>query len=120
VALLNHRLHRAADADTVAAHLEKMGLLLIVGVNGIIFLGIFGAELEDVPDLDPVAQDDGATKVVLDITKLYRDNKSSYETHILHTGGHGFNMGDRSDKVTVKTWVNRFLDWMDDQGLLSK
>jgi len=56
----------------------------------------------------------------LDITKLYRDNKSSYETHILHTGGHGFNMGDRSDKVTVKTWVNRFLDWMDDQGLLSK
>jgi acetyl esterase/lipase len=72
------------------------------------------------PSFMIVAQDDGATKVVLDITKLYRDNKSSYETHILHTGGHGFNMGDRSDKVTVKTWVNRFLDWMDDQGLLSK
>lgn len=66
-----------------------------------------------------VAQDDWATQVVLDLTKLYRDNKASYETHILHTGGHGFNMGDRSQKVVVKTWVNRLLEWMGDQGLLS-
>ena len=72
------------------------------------------------PSFMIVAQDDWATQVVLDLTKLYRDNKASYETHILHTGGHGFNLGDRSDKVTVKTWVNRFLDWMGDQGLLSK
>lgn len=67
-----------------------------------------------------VAQDDGASSVVVNLVNVYKQGKTPYEAHILHAGGHGFNMGDRSDKVVVKTWVNRLLDWMSDQGLLSK
>jgi acetyl esterase/lipase len=67
-----------------------------------------------------VAQDDGASNVVVNLVSVYKQGKTPYEAHILHAGGHGFNMGDRSDKVVVKTWVNRLLDWMSDQGLLSK
>lgn len=67
-----------------------------------------------------VAQDDGASNVVLNLMNLYRQAKTPYEAHVLHAGGHGFNMGDRSDKLVVRTWVNRFLDWMSDQGLLSQ
>ena len=67
-----------------------------------------------------VAQDDGASNVVVNLVNVYKQGKTPYEAHILHAGGHGFNMGDRSDKVVVKTWVNRLLDWMSDQGLLSK
>ncbi len=53
--LLDDRLQRAADADAVAAHFHEMRLLLVVGVNGVVLLGILGPELEDVADLDAAA-----------------------------------------------------------------
>ena len=53
LALLNHGLERARDADTVAAHdsrLARSGFIEEVRAE---FLAVFRAELEDVADLDP-------------------------------------------------------------------
>lgn len=65
-----------------------------------------------------VAANDGAANNILDLTKKYRAAKRPVEAHILGTGGHGFNMGDRAKEKTVNTWPQRLLDWLSDQGLL--
>ena len=48
MALLDHRLHRAADADAIAAHDDQVRLLPVVGEARADPLGVLGAELEDV------------------------------------------------------------------------
>jgi acetyl esterase/lipase len=65
-----------------------------------------------------VAQDDGASRVVLDLVGKYRAVKAPYEVHILSGGGHGFNMGERSKLVAVKDWRNRLSDWFKDRGFI--
>ncbi len=65
-----------------------------------------------------VAQDDGASRVVLDLVSKYRAAKVPYEAHILSGGAHGFNMGDRSTLVAVKNWRNRLADWFQDRGFI--
>lgn len=67
-----------------------------------------------------VAADDGASKVVMDLASKYRDSGSAAEVHILSGGGHGFNMGDRSTLAAVKSWPQRFADWLNDIGMLKK
>ena len=42
------------------------------------------------------------------------------ERHVISTGAHGFNMGDRSDKKAVRTWSDRLGDWMSDMGYLNR
>ncbi len=42
------------------------------------------------------------------------------ERHVLSSGAHGFNMGDRSNKTAVRTWSNRLGDWLGDMGYLTK
>lgn len=80
---------------------------------------------ESIPQMAPpafmlVANDDGASKVVMDLAKKYKEAGASAEVHILSGGGHGFNMGDRSNLAAVKSWPQRFADWLGDQGLLKK
>jgi acetyl esterase/lipase len=65
-----------------------------------------------------VANDDDHSTVVLDLVQKYREVKGSLEVHILASGGHGFNMGDRYKQLAVKNWPQRLVDWMTDQGLL--
>jgi acetyl esterase/lipase len=65
-----------------------------------------------------VANDDGATRVVLDLLRKYRDAKRPVEAHILAQGGHGFNMGNRSNLASVKGWRQRMADWLGDNGWL--
>ena len=67
-----------------------------------------------------VANDDGASRVVLDLTRKYREAKAPVEVHILSGGGHGFNMGNRSDLSAVKNWPVRLAEWLADRGLLKK
>jgi acetyl esterase/lipase len=66
-----------------------------------------------------VANDDWAANVVLDLTDKYRKAKAPVETHILRSGGHGFNMGNRSSLTSVKTWTDRLADWLADSGYLT-
>lgn len=67
-----------------------------------------------------VANDDGSANVCLDLVQKYRKAKSLIELHVLNGGGHGFNMGDRSNLAAVKTWPQRLADWLGDRGLLKR
>ena len=41
------------------------------------------------------------------------------ETHLYAAGGHGFNMGHRSDLVSIRNFPDRMIEWMRDSELLS-
>ena len=66
-----------------------------------------------------VANDDqGASKVVVDLLGKFRTAEVPVETHIYSKGGHGFNMGQRSKLRTISTWKDRLTDWMIDNNFL--
>jgi acetyl esterase/lipase len=77
------------------------------------------------PDAPPafllVANDDdyGCDKVTLDLYQKMRAAGVSVEAIFLAKGRHAFNMGDRSNLVTVKTWPQRMADWLADSGFLA-
>lgn len=81
-----------------------------------------------VPDVVPsdappafmlVSNDDGGhSDVIIDLLQKYRKAKVPVEAHILAEGGHGYNMGNRSQSVTVKNWPQRMADWLTDSGFL--
>lgn len=41
------------------------------------------------------------------------------ETHLYAAGGHGFNMGNRSDLVSIRNLPDRMIEWMQDSGWLA-
>lgn len=62
-----------------------------------------------------VANDDqGASKVVVDLLSKFRTAKVPVEMHLYAKGGHGFNMGQRSKLRSISTWKDRLTDWMID------
>lgn len=58
------------------------------------------------------------SSVILSLVELYREVNRPIEVHLLGEGGHGFNMGDRSDLLAVRHWPDRLGDWLHDRGLL--
>jgi len=62
--------------------------------------------------------DDQPAKTVIDHYALYQANEGSVELHILAEGGHGFNLGTRSELKTVSGWPERLRDWLTDQGYI--
>lgn len=67
-----------------------------------------------------VSNDDDHSKVVMSLADKYREAKRPIELHLLSGGGHGFNMGDRSNLAAVKNWPQRLTDWLADGGWLKK
>lgn len=68
-----------------------------------------------------VANDDPCcSEPALKLLQGYRAAKLPIEAHFFAKGGHGFNMGDRSDLKTLKTWPTRLKYWIEDSGLLVK
>lgn len=65
-----------------------------------------------------VANNDGLSAVALSLTAKYRAAKRPIELHLLNSGGHGFNMGDRFSELSIKTWPQRMSDWLTDSGFL--
>lgn len=41
------------------------------------------------------------------------------EAHLYAAGGHGFNMGNRSDLVSIRNFPDRMIEWMQDGGWLA-
>lgn len=76
------------------------------------------------PDAPPAflicANDDeyGCDEVTLDLLQKFRLANVPVEAIFLAKGKHAFNMGDRSDLITVNTWPQRMADWMSDSGWL--
>ncbi len=89
-----------------------------------IYPGPLGIPSEAPGDAPPgfalVASDDDHKNAVMDLAAKYQKAKVPMEVHILRSGGHGFNMGDRSKLASVKTWPQRLADWLSDSGYLKK
>jgi acetyl esterase/lipase len=68
-----------------------------------------------------VANDDdyGCDKITLEIFTKLRAAGVKVEAIFLAQGRHAFNMGDRSNLVTVRTWPQRMADWLSDSGYLT-
>ena len=54
------------------------------------------------------------------LLERYHQAEVPMEAHIYTKGGHGFNMGYRSDLVTISSWPDRLRDWLMDTGLIVK
>jgi len=54
----------------------------------------------------------------LDIFKLYRDAGASAELHIYRAGGHAYNLGERTELISLKHSPQQIEDWLSDMGLL--
>jgi acetyl esterase/lipase len=67
-----------------------------------------------------VANDDyGHVNVALDLYQKLLAANVPVEAIFLAQGKHAFNMGDRSNLITVKTWPQRMADWLADSGYLA-
>jgi acetyl esterase/lipase len=67
------------------------------------------------------ASDDPCCAVpTLKLLQQYRDAGLPVEAHIAARGGHGFNMGRRSQLRSVNTWPQRLADWLLDSGIAKR
>jgi len=77
-----------------------------------------------IPDVVPVdappafvlaANDDkGPSNTLLTLVERYRQANVPIEFHLFAHGSHAFNMGDRSQLVTIHSWPQRMADWLQD------
>ncbi len=66
-----------------------------------------------------VANDDrSASGTVAGLPQKLRAAKVRVEPHILGRGGHGFNLGERSDLSSVRGWPQRLAVWLADSDIL--
>ena len=61
-----------------------------------------------------VANDDGASRVVIGLLDKFRSAKVPVEMHLYRKAGHGFNMGNRSKRRSIQNWPERMADWLQD------
>ena len=66
-----------------------------------------------------IAADDPHTSVLLNLMQRFREIGVDYEAHIFARGGHGFSMGQRSQRQSIQHWPDRMLDWLHDEVLES-
>ena len=64
-----------------------------------------------------IAADDAHTSVLLNLMHHFRELDVDYEAHIFTRGGHGFGMGERSQRRSIQHWPDRMLDWLHDEVL---
>jgi acetyl esterase/lipase len=57
---------------------------------------------------------------VVELLNKYRKANVSIEVHLYAQGNHAFNMGNRSQLNSIKTWPQRMADWLADNGYLKK
>jgi acetyl esterase/lipase len=64
--------------------------------------------------------DDCCSEPIIKLTEMHRKAKVPVEMHLFEKGAHAFNMGYRSEFVTLQHWPQRLADWMKDNGLIKK
>ena len=106
----------ANAADPIDHHSAKPNFQLMV------YPGPLGIPDVIPPDAPPafliVANDDGAARSIATLFQKYREANLPVEAHIFARGGHAFNMGHRSELVSLKNWPQRMADWMTDNYIL--
>lgn len=85
-------------------------------------LGVPDELPKDAPPAFMVAaiDDECCAAPILNLLQKYHAAKIPAEAHIYAKGAHAFNMGKRSDLITLKTWPQRLADWMADNGFLRR
>lgn len=83
-------------------------------------LGVPRTVPADAPPAFLVAADDDpcCSLPVVELLERYRDAKVPVEAHILNGGGHGFNMGYRSNLKAVRDLPQLMANWLSDMHLL--
>jgi acetyl esterase/lipase len=82
-------------------------------------LGIPAKVARDAPPtfLLGAADDEYVASVLFELSSKYHDAGASIETHIYAQGKHAFNMGQRSQYVSIQRWPQRLAEWLEDRGL---
>lgn len=57
---------------------------------------------------------------VIDLLGMYKARNIPVEVHIYARGGHGFNLGQRSEERSLATWPERLIDWLRESGIAVK
>jgi acetyl esterase/lipase len=88
----------------------------------LIYPGPLGIPKEIPRDAPPLfllgaADDEYVAKVMFDLTGKYHAAGAPIETHIYAQGKHAFNMGQRSQFVSIRNWPARLAEWLEDRGL---
>jgi acetyl esterase/lipase len=83
-------------------------------------LGIPDAISADAPPAFVLAanDDDCCSAPIIKLLEKYREAKVPVEAHIYSQGNHAFNMGTRSNLISIKNWPQRLSDWMNDSHLI--
>ena len=68
--------------------------------------------------LSGAADDEYVADVLFDLTRKYHAAGAPIETHIYAQGKHAFNMGQRSQYVSIRHWPQRMAEWLEDRGYL--
>jgi acetyl esterase/lipase len=66
------------------------------------------------------ADDEYVAGVLFDLSRKYHAAGAPIETHIYAQGKHAFNMGQRSQYVSIRHWPERLAEWLQDRGYLVK
>lgn len=64
--------------------------------------------------------DDCCSEPIIKLVQMHRKAKVPVEMHLYQKGAHAFNMGYRTEFITLKNWPQRVADWMKDNGWLKK
>jgi acetyl esterase/lipase len=64
--------------------------------------------------------DECCSEPIVKLMEMHRKARVPVEMHLYEKGAHAFNMGSRSEFVTLQHWPQRLEDWMKDTGLLNK
>ncbi len=85
-------------------------------------LGIPETVAADAPPVFMVVatNDECCSEPVIKLLLAYRQAKASVEAHIYAKGEHAFNMGKRTEFVTLKGWPQRMADWLVDSGYVTR
>ena len=81
---------------------------------------------DSVPSVSPATfllaanDDECCSEPVVKLLEMHRKSKVPVEVHLYAKGNHAFNMGNRSSLTTIKTWPQRLVDWLKDNGWLDK
>ncbi len=84
-------------------------------------LGIPDVVPADAPPAFMLAANDDecCSEPIVKLIQKYRAAKVPMEAHLYAQGKHAFNMGDRSQLNSIKSWPQRMADWLTDNGWLT-
>lgn len=90
----------------------------------IIYPGGLGTPAVLPPDSPPAFffcanDDESPARTISLMVEKYRAVGIPVEAHIIASGGHGFNMGNRSSLLAIRGLPQRLADWLQDRGYLT-